>query len=62
MLRGRAEAVGTPYAPDDPALQALTAAAFGCLVAAQHAWLASATNDSLTSYIDRAMATITPAP
>jgi MftR C-terminal domain len=59
-LLDRAEAAGTPYAPDDPAPRALTAAAFGCLVAAQHAWLASATNDSLVSYIDRAMATITP--
>jgi hypothetical protein len=58
-----AEAVitaGTPHPPDDPAPRALTAAAFGCLVAAQHAWLASATNDSLASYIDRAMATIAP--
>jgi MftR C-terminal domain len=56
-----AEAAGAPYAPDDPAPRALTAAAFGCLVAAQHAWLASATGGSLASYIDRAMATITPA-
>jgi hypothetical protein len=56
----RAEAAGTPYAPDDPVPRALTAAAFGCLAAAQHAWLASATHDSLASYIDRAMATITP--
>jgi hypothetical protein len=61
-LLDRAEAAGTPYAPDDPAPRALTAAAFGRLAAAQHAWLASATSDSLASYIDRAMATITPAP
>lgn len=60
VLLDRAEAAGTPYAPDDPAPRALTAAAFGCLVAAQHASLASTTNDSLASYIDRAMATITP--
>ena len=59
-LLDRAEAAGTPYAPDDPAPRALTAAAFGCLGSAQHAWLASATDDSLSSYIDRAMATITP--
>ncbi len=59
-LRDRAKAAGTPYAPDDPAPLTLTAAAFGCLVAAQHAWLASATSDSLATYIDRAMATITP--
>ncbi len=59
-LRERAQAAGTPYAPDDPAPRALTAAAFGCLLAALHAWQASGTSDSLTSYIDRAMATIGP--
>ena len=47
--------------PTLPTTRALAAAAFGCLVAAQHAWLASATGGSLASYIDRAMATITPA-
>jgi AcrR family transcriptional regulator len=61
-LMDRAEAAGTPYAPDDPAPRALTAAAFGCLVAAQHAWMAPATNDSLATYIDRAMATVNPHP
>jgi hypothetical protein len=30
------------------------------LVAAQHAWLASASRESLDSYIDRAMAAIRP--
>lgn len=60
VLLDQAEAAGAPYAPDDPALRALTAAAFGCLVAAQHAWLASETDEVLASYIDRAMATITP--
>jgi AcrR family transcriptional regulator len=59
-LLDRAEAAGTPYAPDDPAPQALTAAAFGCLVAAQHAWMASPGNEYLASYIDRAMAAINP--
>jgi hypothetical protein len=55
-----AEAAGASYAPDDPAPRALTAVAFGCLVAAQHAWLASARSGSLASYIDRAMATSHP--
>ncbi len=59
-LLDRAEAAGSPYAADDPAPRALTAAAFGCLLAALHAWEASATSDSLTAYIDRAMATIAP--
>ena len=59
-LLDRAQAAGTPYAPDDLSPRALTAAAFGCLVAAQHTWLASATNDSLARYVDRAMATIAP--
>lgn len=56
----RAEAAGTPYAAHDPTPRALTAAAFGCLVAAQYAWLACACDDSLATCIDRAMATLTP--
>jgi hypothetical protein len=59
-LRGRAAARGAPYAPDDPAPRALTAAAFGCLVAAQHSWLAPGTHGSLTDALDRAMATVGP--
>ncbi|OZM84023.1 TetR/AcrR family transcriptional regulator [Pseudonocardia sp. MH-G8] len=57
VLLDRADAAGSPYAPDDPAPRAITAAAFGCLVAAQHAWLAS--TGSLADCIDRAMASIT---
>lgn len=60
VLLDRAESAGTPYAANDPSPRALTAAAFGCLVAAQHAWLASRTRDSLADYVDRAMATLTP--
>ncbi|WFE25219.1 TetR/AcrR family transcriptional regulator [Solwaraspora sp. WMMD791] len=60
VLRERAEAAGTPYAADDPTPRALTAAAFGCLIAAQHAWLVSTTADPLAAYIDRAMATLSP--
>jgi AcrR family transcriptional regulator len=60
VLRERAAAAGTPYAPDDPAPRAVTAAAFGCLVAAQHSWLASGAAGSLADAIDRAMATLAP--
>ena len=60
VLLGRARAAGTAYARDDPTPRALTGAAFGCLVAAQQAWGASRTTDSLSTYIDRAMATIAP--
>jgi AcrR family transcriptional regulator len=60
VLHERAAAAGAPYAVDDPAPRAVTAAAFGCLVAAQHSWLASGAAGSLADAIDRAMATLTP--
>lgn len=56
----RAVAAGTPYASDDPAPRAITAAAFGCLVAAQHSWLAGNAKGSFAAAIDRAMATVGP--
>jgi AcrR family transcriptional regulator len=59
-LLTRAEAAGTPYAPQDPTPRALTAAAFGCLVAAQHAWMASTDTEDIADHIDRAMATLIP--
>ncbi|BCB78085.1 TetR family transcriptional regulator [Phytohabitans flavus] len=59
-LRQRAAAAGRPYAVDDPTPRALTAAAFGCLVAAQHSWLASGATSPLGDAVDRAMATLTP--
>ncbi|MFJ6726227.1 TetR family transcriptional regulator [Streptomyces sp. NPDC091281] len=59
-LLARAEASGSPYAADDPTPRALTAAAFGCLVAGQHAWLASAPRASFAQAVDRAMATVVP--
>ncbi|MFJ1746696.1 TetR/AcrR family transcriptional regulator [Streptomyces sp. NPDC088116] len=59
-LLERAEAAGTPHAPDDPTPRALTAAAFGCLVAAQHSWLASGAKGSFADAIARAMATVGP--
>ncbi|MDR7301611.1 TetR family transcriptional regulator [Haloactinomyces albus] len=59
-LLERAEAAGTPYEADDPTPRALTAAAFGCLVAAQHSWLASGATGSFADALDRAMATVGP--
>lgn len=61
-LLERAEAAGRPYDADDPTPRALTAAAFGCLVAAQQAWLAAGAQGSYARAIDRAMATIRPTP
>lgn len=60
ILLERAKAAGTPFAVDDPTPRALTAAAFGCLVAAQHSWLASGVKSSFADAIDRAMATVGP--
>ncbi|WP_305788413.1 hypothetical protein [Symbioplanes lichenis] len=46
---------------DHPALPAWTAAAFGCLIAAQQAWLADADGEEpLTTHLDRAMGTLHP--
>ena len=56
----RAEAAGHPYGSTDPAPRALTAAAFGCLVAAQHVWLAGEPQHSFEKALDRAMASLTP--
>jgi AcrR family transcriptional regulator len=61
-LLERAQTAGIPYADDDPAPRALAAAAFGCLVAAQHSWLAGGAKVSFAATLDRAMATIAPAP
>jgi len=60
VLQERAQAATITGAHDDLTLRALTAAAFGCLVAAQLVSLESTTDDSIVSYIDDAMATITP--
>jgi len=59
-LLERAKTAGTPYAADDPTPRALTAAAFGCLVAAQYSWLASGAKGTFGEAVDRAMATIGP--
>jgi AcrR family transcriptional regulator len=60
VLLDRAKRTGQPYAADDPAPRALTAAAFGCLIAAEHAWLAGAAKGTIAEAIDRSMATLTP--
>jgi AcrR family transcriptional regulator len=49
-----------PYAADDPAPRAITGAAFGCLVAAQHAWLAGGAKGAFADAIDRAMSAVSP--
>ena len=46
---------GTPFMADDPAPRALTAAAFGCLVAAQYSWLAGDVKSPFGNALDRAM-------
>lgn len=59
-LLERVRTAGRTREPGDPALRALTAAAFGCLVAAQQAWLESPAGDPFAPYLDRAMETLTP--
>ena len=58
ILIERAAALGAPYGPNDPAPRAFVAAAVGCLVAAQHSWLANGETGSYADNIDRAMETI----
>lgn len=59
-LLQRADRHATPYALDDPAPRSLTAAAFGCLVAAHYSWLASGPTGPFDDAIDRAMTTVRP--
>ena len=59
-LRDRADDRGEPYSADDPTPRAIAAAAFGCLVAAQHSWLADDGGGSFAVAIDRAMAAVGP--
>jgi AcrR family transcriptional regulator len=62
LILRRAEAAGRPYAASDPTPRAITAAAFGCLVAAQHVWLADGGRHSFAEALDRAMAAVGPPP
>lgn len=59
-LVARAKEMGSPYAADDPTPRVLTAAAFACLIAAQHSWLGNGAKGTLAKMIDRAMATLQP--
>jgi AcrR family transcriptional regulator len=60
VLRNRAERAGRPHSADDPSPRALTAAAFGCLVAAEQTWLAGEARGTIAQAIDRSMATLRP--
>lgn len=56
----RAHAAHRPYSADDPTPRAVTAAAFGCYVAAQRTWLASGAQSSFAEAVESALMTITP--
>jgi AcrR family transcriptional regulator len=60
ILRERAASAGTPWADDDPAPRAVVAAALGCLLAAEHAWLAGGATERFAVMVDRAMAAVGP--
>jgi AcrR family transcriptional regulator len=59
-LRERAALSHRPYGADDPTPRAIVGAAFGCLLAAQHAWLAGGATATFADTIDRAMASVGP--
>ncbi|MET7654523.1 TetR/AcrR family transcriptional regulator [Streptomyces sp. NPDC005486] len=59
-LSERAAEAGTPCPAGDPTLRAITAAAFGCLVAAQQAWLESGSSGTFAAALDQAMAAVSP--
>jgi AcrR family transcriptional regulator len=60
VVRERAGAAGAPWADDDPAPRAIVAAALGCVLAAQHAWLAGGAKEKFAVMVDRAMAAVGP--
>jgi AcrR family transcriptional regulator len=60
VVRERAQARGTTFAESDPTPRAVIGAAFGCLLAAQHAWLTGGATDTFAACVDRAMAAIKP--
>ncbi|MFI5613992.1 TetR/AcrR family transcriptional regulator [Amycolatopsis sp. NPDC051903] len=59
-LRERAGLRGTPYQPADPAPRAVIGAAFACLLAAQHAWLAGGAKATFADCLDHAMSAVAP--
>jgi AcrR family transcriptional regulator len=60
VVRERAEAAGKPWADDDPTPRAVVAAALGCVLAAEHAWLAGGATEKFAVMVDRAMAAVGP--
>lgn len=60
LLQLRAETKGKAYQASDPTLRALVAAAFGCLIAAQHVWLTADTPGGFAVIIDQAIAALSP--
>jgi AcrR family transcriptional regulator len=60
VLRERASDHGAPIVPTDPRPRSVVGAAFSCLVAAQHAWLAGTGTQTFASCLDCAMTAITP--
>jgi hypothetical protein len=50
----------SPLSGRDPTPRAVTAAAFGCLTAAQLAWLESGTSGTFAAALDKAMAAMAP--
>jgi AcrR family transcriptional regulator len=60
VVRERAEGAGKPWAVDDPAPRAVVAAALGCVLAAEHAWLVGGATEKMAVLVDRAMAVIGP--
>lgn len=59
-VRERATAAGRPYDDDDPTPSAIGGAAFGCLLAAQKAWLAAGAARTFTETLEKAMAAVGP--
>lgn len=60
VIRERAQERGEAFADSDPTPRAVIGAAFGCLLAAQHAWLAGGANETFATCVDRAMAALEP--
>ncbi|GII51873.1 TetR family transcriptional regulator [Planotetraspora thailandica] len=60
VLRDRAAARGAPVAPADPRPRAVVGAAFSCLLAAQHSWLADSGRQAFAACLDAAMTALAP--
>jgi AcrR family transcriptional regulator len=57
LLRERAAAAGAPLGTDDPAPRVFTAAAFGCLLVAQQAWLED-DSGAFSAVLDRSLSVL----